>query len=287
MKWYSSKFLFPLFILIILFLPPITSGKGIVWGVETGEVIRRVLSTTGGKYTAIAIGAHVLAITLIILLIGYGNRFRCLFNAFVAGDYILIAFLQNIATIKDYGFSILTSNVVIFLIVGMVWAKEALNPQNDFAFRRHPWWRYWVIPFAFLAFWFPAGPQGEIDFNPIYLLTSDFGVAFCLTTPVIVAILTLIYPQVNKKVLNVTCSAGLLYGFFNISAVVVFPELWWLSGVLHTPLFLISLYGLLLPRILKIRTSRVPMGGLKSGKVPGFPNLPLAIIGFISILRDD
>jgi len=104
---------------------------------------------------------------------------------------------------------------------------------------------------AFLAFWFPAGPGGQIDFNPLYLLTSDFGVAFCLTTPVVVAVLTLIYPQVNRKVLEVTCSAGVLYGIINLLMPVLFePRAWWGNGVLHIPLFSISLYGLLLPRIL-------------------------------------
>ena len=240
----------PLLVFIAFFLPPIT-GKGIVMGPETAEVVFRVLFSSAGRYVELAASAHVIAVVLIFLLIGYGGRVGRLFNVFIAGDYILIAFLQSVATIEDYGLSIITSNLVIFLIVGIMWVEEVINPQNDFTFRKLPLWRYWPIPLAFLAFWFPAGPGGQIDFNPLYLLTSDFGVAFCLTTPVVVAVLTLIYPQVNRKVLEVTCSAGVLYGIINLLMPVLFePRAWWGNGVLHIPLFSISLYGLLLPRIL-------------------------------------
>jgi len=240
-----------LFIIITFFFPQITS-KRVVLGQETGEVIFRVLYANSNRYVEAAALAHILAVVLIVLLIRYGNKVRFLFDIFIAGDYVIIAFLQNIATVEGYGFSIITSNVAIFLMLGIMWMNESFNPQNDFTFRKLPLWRYWPIPVAFLAFWFPAGPSGEIDFNPIYLLTSDFGVAFCLTTPVVLAILTLIYPLVNRKAFVATCSAGLLYGIYNLQLPLFFePKTWWVSGVLHIPLFSISLYGLLLPRILR------------------------------------
>jgi hypothetical protein len=164
---------------------------------------------------------------------------------------MIIAFLQSVAVIEDYGLSIITSNFVIFLFIGIVWMKETFRPKNNFTFMKLPRWRYWPVPLAILAFWFPAGPQGAPNFNPAYLLTSDFGVAFCLTTPVVVTILTLIYPRVNKQLLTITCSAGVLYGIFNLLIPFFWPVAWWVSGVLHIPLFSISLYGLLLPKIVK------------------------------------
>jgi hypothetical protein len=109
------------------------------------------------------------------------------------------------------------------------------------------------VPFAVLAFWFPYGPGLLPDFNPLLLLTSDFGVLFCPTTPVVLALLTLMYPQVHRRVLTVTSLVGLLIGLFNALAVFTMPgyTLWMLF--LHTPLLFISVYGLIIPWV--VRTS--------------------------------
>jgi hypothetical protein len=74
---------------------------------------------------------------------------------------------------------------------------------------------------------------------------------FCPTAPVVIALLTLIYPSVNKPLLRVTSFVGLIIGLFNVMSFFVMPgyPLWLL--ILHTPLIFISLYGLLLPLIVK------------------------------------
>jgi hypothetical protein len=92
-----------------------------------------------------------------------------------------------------------------------------------------------------------AGP----DFSPLLLLTSSYGVMFCPTAPVVIDLLTLIYPSANKPLLRVTSFVGLIIGLFNVLSFFVMPgyPLWLL--ILHTPLIFISLYGLLLPFIVK------------------------------------
>ena len=89
------------------------------------------------------------------------------------------------------------------------------------------------------------------DFNPLLLLTSDFGVMFCPTAPLIIALMTLFYPHIDMRLLRVTSLAGFLIGCFNILSAFIMPgyTLWMLF--LHTPLILISFYGLLLPYIVK------------------------------------
>ncbi len=96
------------------------------------------------------------------------------------------------------------------------------------------------------------GPSLLPDFNPLLLLTSDFGVMFCPTAPLIIALLTLFYPQVDLRLMRVTSLAGLLIGSFNILSAFIMPgyTLWMLF--LHTPLILISIYGLVLPLIVKL-----------------------------------
>ena len=75
------------------------------------------------------------------------------------------------------------------------------------------------------------------DFNPIHLLANVAGLAFCLMTPVYLAILILYYPKVNIATLRVTSLVGAIIGFYNmLTNFIMFPTLLWWNGVLHVPL---------------------------------------------------
>ena len=136
----------------------------------------------------------------------------------------------------------------MFPAVAGFWIWEAIVLQNDFSPAKIPFWRYWVVPLAFLAFWYPLNNQTCMpDFNPAYLFTNGAGIAFCTMTPVYVGLLTLYYPRVNIAMLRITGLVGLMIGVYNmITNFFVNPgRLWW-NGVLHIPLLIISLYGLVL-----------------------------------------
>lgn len=145
----------------------------------------------------------------------------------------------------------MTGNVVQVTIVGLFWIWDTFKARNEYLFQKLPVWRYWVVPLAFLAFWSPMNPDLSPNLNPLLLLTSSFGVMFCPTAPVVIAILTLIYPRVNKYLLGVTSFVGFLIGIFNAMALLLMPgySLW--NFILHIPLISISLYGLVIPRIIK------------------------------------
>ena len=125
-----------------------------------------------------------------------------------------------------------------------------------YIFQKLSTWRYWVLPFVLVAFWFPMSAEAGPDFSPSLLLTSSFGVMFCPTAPVVIALLTLIYPNVNRPVLRVTSFVGLIIGFYNVLSFFVMPgySLWLL--ILHTPLIFISVYGLMLPMMVKEASSQ-------------------------------
>lgn len=193
---------------------------------------------------------HIFTIILVLLLIPYGIRLGRFASTYFGLLFLFHAFTQNIAVLPSYGFTILLGNLVLLAFLGVFWLWEAYRPQNEYVFSRLPWWRYWPIPFLVLAFWFPYGAGLQPDFNPLLLLFSDFGVTFCATAPLVIAILTWIYPQVNKQLYTLTCFIGALIGIFNLLAPITMPgyTIWMLF--LHTPLILISFYGLLLPRII-------------------------------------
>jgi len=231
------------------FLPPITTAPFAAQ--ETPLVIRDVIIQTSVAYSWLSPVVHVATILLLIALYRYWQKMGRVVDAYFGVLFLFFAFSQHIAMTENYGLAVITGNLVMILIVGLSWMWEAFRPRNEYVFQRLPAWRYWVVPFAILAFWFPVNVDLSPNLSPLLLLTSSFGVMFCPTTPVVIAILTLIYLRVNRHLLWITSFVGLLIGLFNALSFFVMPgyTLWILF--LHTPLIFISIYGLLLPRILR------------------------------------
>ena len=114
--------------------------------------------------------------------------------------------------------------------------------KNILSFQKPKPWKYLFIPLAILAFLFPMNPiTAKPDFNPVYLLTSDSGLAFCSMTPVYLTVLMFMYPKINKVTIRLTSFIGLIFGILAIALAVSNIEYLWWVGVTHLPLFIISL----------------------------------------------
>ncbi len=218
---------------------------------DSSLVIKEVLMKTSVSYLWLSLIIHIITVGLLVALYFYGHRIGRVTDAFFAILFLFVALSNHIAITGTYGLAVVTGNLVPILIVGLLWVWEVYNPKNNYVFERFPAWRYWVLPFAFLAFWSPINAQLNPDFSPLLLLNSSFGVMYCPTTPVIIALLTLIYPRVSTTVLRATSFVGLIVGLFNVMSYFIMPGYTLWNLVLHTPLVLISLYGLLLPNIVK------------------------------------
>lgn len=214
-------------------------------------IIREVFVQTSVAYLWLSPIIHVVTVVLLVGLCRYGSRIGRVADAFFAILFLFFAFGNHIAVTENYGVVVLTGNVVPVFIVGLFWMWEAYRPRNEYVFARLPAWRYWVLPLVFLAFWSPIGGELNPDFNPLLLLTSSFGVMFCPTTPLIIALLTLIYPRVNMYVLRITSFVGLLVGVFNATSFFIMPGYTLWNLVLHIPLIFISAYGLLIPVLVR------------------------------------
>lgn len=239
-KWWF----FGLFVLI-QFIPPYAS-KG--YKIEDwGKVIQHALGNAiVYKHPEIYPIFQVIAILAIIGILVLGNKFARVFGIYVAVSYVLFAIGQSIAFTDKYGVSMCPINLVMFLIVAGFWTWEAVVLENDYTLRKLPIWRYWVVPLAVLAFWFPMNWRTlRPDFNPILLVTNGSGLAFCLMTPVYLALLSLYWPRVNIATMRVTSIVGIIIGLYNMAKFANFSRLWWL-GILHIPLLIISVYGLIL-----------------------------------------
>jgi len=243
----TRRWWFILLFILLQFVPAYAS-KGYDPS-KMGEIIGYILghsmvSSVGFLYPVF----KVIPILLVLSIVFFGSRATRWFSVYVGVSYVLFAFLQSIAITEKYGLSIVTSNLVMFLIVAVFWFWEAVVQRNDFALQKLSMWKYWVVPFAFMAFWYPANPLTLMpDFNPVYLLTNGAGLAFCMMTPVYLAILTFYYPRVNVAAFRVTSIAGTIIGFYNVLVdFFMVPSVLWWNGVLHIPLITISIYGLIL-----------------------------------------
>jgi hypothetical protein len=239
-KWW----LYLILLAILFIVPPYSSATGFIMNERTSELVAEVLSHSLEPYKPFMPFLHIIVILFIIAVLVYGNRFGKSFTAFVGINYILIAFLQNTAITEKYGLGIITVNIIWFSIIGLLWLQDAKVGKTDYTFHRQPLWKYWVAPLAVLAFWSPDKPW---NFNPIYLLTSDAPLAFCLMTPIYISIFYLLHPRVNLPALRVTSFIGTILGISNIG--IGFYNMGSESlyhGFIHIPLLALSLYCFIL-----------------------------------------
>ncbi len=168
-----------------------------------------------------------------------------LFYTWVALVFGLAAILQSVSVSSKLGWAICTGNLVMFLILALLWGKEALKPSVSLTFRQNLIHRWWLLLLALVAFWFPVNPQTmKPDFNPMYMILSGAGLSFCLSTPLFLAILLLASPWVNKTLIACTSFVGLFVGLSNLVLEwLIIPVYWWI-GVLHLPLVILSVTGL-------------------------------------------
>ena len=214
-------------------------------------VIREVFVKTSVAYLWLSPIMHIITLILLVSLCRYGSRVGRIAGAFFGSLFLFMAFGNHIAVTENYGLVVITGNLVSISIVAMFWFWEVYRPRNEYVFHRLPAWRYWVLPFVFLAFWSPINAELSPDFDPVLLLTSSFGVMFCPTTPLVIAILTLIYPKVNTYVLGTTSFVGFVIGLLNATSFLLMPGYTAWNLILHTPLVFISAYGLLIPFVVK------------------------------------
>ena len=188
----------------------------------------------------------ILPALLVLGLVIWGDRITRLFDAYVAMTILLLAFLQNMAMTQEFGFAAIVGNVVVYSFVAFVWSVDAILKVNVLTFRRLPLWRYWVVPVALLAFWFPVNTETMVpDFSASQLLTNSAGLALCMMLPTYLAVLALCYPTINRPVMQITAFAGVVTAGFNILQWFWLTSYTWL-GILHLPLLTISLYSLIL-----------------------------------------
>jgi hypothetical protein len=190
----------------------------------------------------------IIPLVLILSIPFLKQRISQIFSFYAAVSYVLFATLQSIAFTETYGLVIVLTNFIMFILVATFWFWETLVQMNDFSTPTLTPQTLWVIPFAALAFWYPLTTITMMpNLNPIGIIANEAGLAFCMMTPVYLAILIVYYPNVNIVTLRITSIVGVIIGFYNflLNFIWYYDSLFW-NGVFHIPLIVISIYALIL-----------------------------------------
>jgi len=240
----TKKWWFYLVTLLLFFIIPSYTQKGASYQ-ESGNILKEVLTNPLiYQFTPLLWASKAVFVLLVLLIIFQGRRMPRAFAAIVSVFYVGITIFQNTAQTSSYGLAILSGNVLLMLVVAVFWIVEALNPESDFTPLRLPLWKLWVLPLASLAFWFPVDASGSLpQFTLANLVSNGSMLTYCMMTPVVLAILTIFYPRVNRTTMRVTSYVGIMFGAINeVNWFVLYPSMWWM-GMMHVPLITISLYA--------------------------------------------
>jgi len=189
----------------------------------------------------------IIPILAVLGIVFFGNRASRIFSIYASLAYLAFNVLQNFSFSQEYGLGVLSQNLITMLLVSGCWFWEARVGQNDFSPVRITPLKWLFIALAFWAFWDPINAVTRLpDFNPLYLVNNPGGAAFCMMTPVFLAVLITFYPKINFALLRVNSLAAVIIGLFNVMVVFADPAVQWWFGVLHLPLFILGLCGLII-----------------------------------------
>lgn len=245
-KTLSQKWWVYIVLLLLFFLPTYSSVS--FDQRETPMVIQQVLKDPlVYSYPLLMPISKVITALLVLAVFTFGNRARRVFNIYITLIYIGLALFQTSAFTEDYGFVVLSGNLVLVFVLALGWGVETLVERNDFSKRHISFWKWWVAPMALLAFLAPVGSDSLApDFNLLGMLRNPACLTYCMFTPIVIAIMTLFHPTVNRPLLRLMSFVGVIFGLVNvITWFIISPSGWWM-GILHMPLLLISVYGYVL-----------------------------------------
>ena len=255
----GRKWLYPVIYLLFVLISAMPPYAELPYAPQDSQdVIINLLMVSVHPYEHLAPLFHLATLLIVVLIARFPEKMGRVLAAYMGLNYLVIAVLPTMATTEKYGYVIHWGALVASALLGVTWIVVAVRSELHTSFENVPPLRYLLLPLALLAFWSPyraIGAGVRPDFDPLLLLASpDYGLTFCLTTPVFVFLLIAFYPKVSPFAYRITAFNGLLYGLFNMTHFFE-PELRWM-GVLHLPLLVIALYALMLPGMMRRRAAR-------------------------------
>ena len=166
---------------------------------------------------------------------------------YYAAILAVVGLFQNMARTENYGFIWLIGNTVIEFTVLAFCIYDLVGGKTNILKGEFSRSRIWIIPLMLLAFLMPysiSNTNAAIPAFPVNMLYNEAGVTYCMITPVVIGTMLLFSKGVYKPTLSIVSYVGLLFGLLNaMTWFAMQSESWWM-GILHLPLLIISIYGL-------------------------------------------
>ncbi|MBN1599383.1 MAG: hypothetical protein JW894_13905 [Bacteroidales bacterium] len=173
------------------------------FGRSFGEITNDYINGPG-KYISPVF--HVATIVIFILIILNGNKHKDKFTLYFlinytwiflyAGLYMSYMFFQKMGI-----YFLVFWGAIPFLLFFILyqWLREFRVKKNNLTLKRIPYYRFIILPVILFGFWYPTYKwTGGFQFEIKDFLFSFYGLMPCPTTIVVLGLLTLKYPDVNK-----------------------------------------------------------------------------------------
>jgi hypothetical protein len=220
------------------------------FGIEFGKTLGQLVGEYRTAYAWVALVWHLAAVVVVSLVIRYGNRYRRLFAAYFAVDYLwLIGFVGIWVSIEHYermgavALAVYGATPVFLLVIFLQWLRELRTPTLDLDFRHIEKWRLLVaVPLGIWGFWYPPYIYGvRLVFDPAEFLFGAYGLRGCPTTMVALSLLFLVYPSGDRRLFHLLTAYAVFVGAAMVALVYV-PDI---------PFFALGVASLML--ILRVR----------------------------------
>jgi hypothetical protein len=224
-----------------------------LFGRSFGEITSDYMNGIG-KYISPVF--HILTLVIIILIITSANKNKNKFTLYFLIDYVWIflyvgLYMSYLFYEKMGIYFLIFWGAMPFLLLFILfqWFRELKVEKNNFSFKNIPFYRYVAVLFILFGFWYPTYIWGS-GFKFLFkdFLFSSYGLMPCPTTIVVLGLLTLKYPDVNK---------GLFYSL-TLFSVMVGTAQFTIGFVPDYPLAFIGYYSVVLIIIDKIIRSGKP-----------------------------
>lgn len=152
---------------------------------------------------------------LVFIFLGKNAKTKSLL---VDGAVVILTLSVTITGLK-YGNPV---HALTFAVITVFALFELVQGKNDFTIRKTDFQTVLALLFLFIGFWYPEFVKTSFVRS---LLFSPAGIIPCPTLLIILGLLTLAYPNVNKVQYIITLIMGVFYGFVGVFQLKVYLDI--------------------------------------------------------------
>lgn len=159
---------------------------------------------------------------------------------------IMVGIFQNMAITQEYGFAWIIGNTIIMFVLAAL--SFLYGIKQNLEFKKAEVNKLWLLPFILLAILCPYSFDRFGNVVPgigLSIFTNMSGLAYCLVTPVILGLMLIFSNSFDKRLLSFFSFYALYFAIMNILTFFLVQSKSWWMGVLHFPLLITSIYGLI------------------------------------------